>query len=385
MKQRVRFVLEVEEGLESVSELCRRYGISRVIGYKWYRRFQAEGLEGLEDRSRAPHRPASSVSGRVREQIVQLRQQHPRWGPRKIRWRLEQAGEKPPAASTIGEILGRAGLNRPQRRRRRSPPYLSPLRRAVEANDVWSVDFKGWFCAGDGTRCDPLTILDQYSRYLIDCRLVAGTGLLVVQKVFHRAFDRYGLPQVIRSDNGTPFASRGVGGLSRLSTWFLRLGITPERIRPGKPQDNGAHERMHRTLKEEAATPPQSTWHSQQRALERFRREYNEARPHDSLGLKPPSGFYTPSTRRRPPYLPPVSYPDSWTVRKVQKHGEFYWAGEAVFLGEALASQPVGLQPLEPGWSRLFFTHIPLAIFEEARSRILTPAEARRWKRERGR
>lgn len=250
---------------------------------------------------------------------------------------------------------------------------------------MWSVDFKGWFCTQDGARCDPLTILDQYSRYLIDCRLVAGTGRRGVQRVFERAFARYGLPQVIRSDNGTPFASRGVGGLSRLSTWWLRLGITPERIRPGKPQDNGAHERMHRTLKEEAATPPRATWHSQQRALERFRRDYNESRPHDSLGLQPPSGFYTPSTRRRPGRWLPVGYPDSWTVRKVQQHGEFYWAGQPVFLGEALASQPVGLQPLEPGWSRVFFTHIPLALFEEARNRILTPAEARRWERERSR
>ena len=190
---------------------------------------------------------------------------------------------------------------------------------------------------------------------------------------------------MIRSDNGTPFASRGVGRLSRLSTWWLRLGITPERLRPGKPQDNGAHERMHRTLKDEVATPPRASWQAQQRALEHFRREYNESRPHEALALQPPAGLYTPSPRCPPRRLEPIHYSESWTVRKVQKHGEFYWGGDPVFLGEALVSQPVGLQLLEPGYYHVFFTHVPLAIFEQARSRILTPAQARRWEKQRGR
>src|SRR6266404_137166 len=276
---------------ESMTELCERFGISRKTGYKLLRRYREEHAAGLMERSRAPHVIPWAV-----------RRAHPSWGPKKLRAKLlERASAQGwPAPSTIGELLRREGLSQPRKRRRSASPSPSPLRTAVTANDLWGIDFKGWFRSGDGARCDPLTVTDAFSRYLLCAQLLARPDYLNCRNALERAFKDYGLPRAIRSDNGAPFASVGVGGLSRLSVWWVKLGIMPERIEPGQPQQNGRHERMHRTLKAECASPPAATAAAQQRRFDAFRAEFNQQRPHEALGQTAPAEHYTRSARAYP-------------------------------------------------------------------------------------
>ncbi len=325
MEERFRWIEEWKEGEASLTALCRKYEISRKTAYKYLRRYGEEGVLGLADRGRAPHTHPNQVSVAVEQAVVDLRLDHPTWGPKKLRAWLERHRPKEvwPARSTIGVILERHALNGKQpRRRQRATPSPQPLAHATGPNLVWCVDFKGWFRCGDGERCDPLTVTDAASRYLLCCQLLPRTDSVNTQAALIKVFRRYGLPQRMRSDNGEPFASVGVGGLSTLSIWWLKLGIVLERIEPGEPQQNGRHERMHRTLKKETAAPAQASWRAQQRRFDQFRREFNEERPHEALGQQTPADQYRPSLRAYPERLP-----CEWLMRAARSAGRQRAAG----------------------------------------------------------
>lgn len=375
MEERLRFVMDFQDEEESMSQLCRQYGISRRVGYKWLSRYEEFGLEGLKEQSRAPHDHPNEVAERMRQRIVQLRGSHPRWGPRKLRALLEREGcAGVPASSTIGEILRREGLSVRRHRRRRSATSSVPGG-CTAANRVWCADFKGWFKTADGRRCDPLTISDGYSRYLLRCQVVRDTGYAAVRRVFEATFREYGMPESIRSDNGVPFASTGVGGLSRLSVWWVRLGIVPQRIEPGHPEQNGRHERMHLTLKQETASPPARTLGRQQDRFDEFRRQFNQERPHEALSMCTPQSFYELSARAYPERLSELEYPSEWVLRKVAERGQFRWKRWKVMLGKALQDEVIGLEALCPRYWRTWFGPMDLGIFDEQRSRMLSEAE----------
>lgn len=373
MNERARFVLELEEEQDSMAELCRQYGISRQTGYKWQARFQTAGIEGLNDESRAPHRHPNAITDHRRRAVIAMRVLHPHWGPRKIVARLEQdqPGEVWPSCSTVGEILDRAKLIVHRESRRRCPPMSQPFAMTDGPNATWCCDFKGWFKTGDGHRCDPFTLTDAYSRYLLRCVHVARPDGRHVRGIMETAFREYGLPRSIRSDNGSPFASVGIAGLSRLSVWWIRLGIRPERIEPGKPEQNGRHERMHKTLKMETAQPPAATIGRQQKRFDSFRSEYNDIRPHEALGQKAPASVYEGSVRAYPNRLPELEYPSAAECYRVRVHGQFSWKGREVFLGEALAGQWIGLLPTDDRYSKLLFGPIVLGYLDKATNRIV--------------
>ena len=270
MNERVKMMVAYNEDEMGVSELARQFGVSRKTAYKWIERYEAGGWTALEDRSRAARHHPNAVAPEVEAELLRLKAQHSLWGAPKLRRKLEQAlgSQHCPAESTVSEILRRHGLSRAGRRRWRAVPSARPLGHCREANAVWCADFKGWFRTGDGAKCTPLTISDGHSRFLLACQGLGGnTGWLTVQPLFIATFRQYGMPQAIRTDNGAPFASRSLGGLSTLSVWWLRLGIELERIEPGCPQQNGRHERMHRTLKAATAQPPQANLRRQRRSL----------------------------------------------------------------------------------------------------------------------
>jgi transposase InsO family protein len=289
-EERMRFIVSCldQESDWPMSEVCRAFGISRKTGYKWLERYDSFGLEGLKDHSRAPKTQPHGVSAAMVERVLKLRRRHRFWGPRKlVAWlRREEPAIAWPAPSTTGEILKRHGLVRSRRRRRRAVPQGGTgLCQPAAANDQWSADFKGWFRTGDGQRCDPLTIADGFSRFLLRCRVVEQPDDEHSRPVFRSTFREYGLPLALRTDNGPPFAStQALGGLTRLSVWWVKLGITLERIEPGHPQQNGRHERMHETLKQETAWPPRPNGRAQQRAFNDFWYVYNFERPHAALG-----------------------------------------------------------------------------------------------------
>ncbi len=376
--ERVRFMIEVSKDEEAKSVLCRRFGISRPTGDKWLRRYEELGLSGLLDRSRAAWRHPNQVADELVELILGLRHKHPRWGPRKLRVILQQKLPSIdwPACSTIGKILKRAGLAVPRKRRRRTPPYTQPFARCNGPNAVWCADFKGWFRTDDGQRCDPLTISDAHSRYLLRVQTMTETRHEPVRALFEATFRQYGLPGAIRTDNGTPFASHGIAGLSRLSAWWLKLGIVPERIEPGQPQQNGRHERMHLTLKQETASPPQRNLRRQQEAFDHFREEFNQERPHEALGQKCPTEVYVPSGREYRDSTWTVEYPATMEVRGVKGNGVFNWRGQVVFLGEALGRERVGLAEVDDGCWAVYFCRKPLGIVDERRRKVVDVTEA---------
>ncbi len=280
MDERMRFVIEVEGGEHSMTDLCRIYGVSRETGYVWLRRYREAGVEGLRDLGRAPERHPNQTPAAIEQAVLAFRRAHMKWGPRKLKQTLarQQPRRAWPAASTIGAMLAREGLVVRRKQRRRVPPYTQPFATADAPNRVWCADFKGWFRTSDGARIDPLTISDAHSRYLLRCQAVNKTDSEAVQAICEATFREHGLPEAIRTDNGAPFASRALCGLSRLSVWWRKLGIRAERIEAGHPEQNGRHERMHRTLKQETAMPPERNRRAQQRAFDRFRQEYNQLR-----------------------------------------------------------------------------------------------------------
>src|SRR5260370_40546195 len=316
--ERGLFVMAALRGEENIAELCRWYAISRKTGYKWIGRYEAEGRRGLEDRSHAPQDCPHRLSEGIIEQLLAVRAKHASWGPKKIRGWLDdrKPGKVWPALSTIGELLQARGLTVPRKRRLRVA-VSAPFGSCTNANDVWSVDFKGWFRTGDGARCDPLTLKDAHSRYLLRCQGVERTDTDRVWPIFDAAFREFGLPLRMRSDNGPPFASTGAGGLSKLSIRLVKAGVVPERIAPGKPQQNGRHERFHLTLKKETASPPALNLRAQQHRFDSFRKLYNEERPHEALKQTPPARHYAASERRYSGRLRHPEYAQDIEVRRV--------------------------------------------------------------------
>lgn len=372
MEEKLRFVFEYQQRQRTMTELCQRYEISRETGYVWLRRYQAVGLEGLREKSRAAQRHGNQTSAEIEQMVLELREAHSRWGPRKLKRVLEdnEPGRVWPAASTIGALLKREGLMAGRRKRRRTAPYTEPLAHADGPNRVWCADFKGWFRTGDGERIDPLTITDAHSRYLFRCQAVEKTDTARVQAIFEAVFREYGMPEAIRTDNGAPFASTAIAGLSRLAVWWMKLGIVAERIEAGHPEQNGRHERMHRTLKQETAQPPAANRREQQRVMERFRQEYNQVRPHEALGMRTPAAVYELSPRSFPSHVPEPEYPDTMLVYRVQQKGHFRWKRQEVFLSEVLWGEPVGLLPIDDSWFTVYFAQVPIARFDSKQLRV---------------
>ena len=366
MDQRVRFVAQIASEDRSMTELCRVFGISRRTGYKWATRYRAEGIDGLKDRSRAPLRHPNAVMPEVERLIVDARHRHPRWGPRKLLAWL--AGRHPeinfPATSTAGDLLLRHGLVNPRRRRRKSPPYSRPFVSCTRPNSVWCADFKGQFQT-DLKWCYSLTVSDAYSRYLLLCRGLAQTRHDGVRSQFEKLFWEFGLPVAIRTDNGPPFGGTGLGGLTRLSAWWVKLGIFPERIEPGHPEQNGRHERMHRTLKQETASPPEDDLASQQEAFDSFVEEYNRERPHEALADRVPASVYKSSDRPYPSRLPEIEYASGYRVRRVKQNGQVKWGGRLIWISQILTGEPLGFwQVSEDCWD-IYYGPLRLGVFNE--------------------
>jgi transposase InsO family protein len=374
MQEKLRFVFEYERDERTMTELCAEFGIARETGYVWLRRYREYGLAGLAERDRSAQRHPNQTAAEIEGMVLELRQAHMRWGPRKLKRILEreEPGRTWPAASTIGELLRREGLVVARKKRRKTEPYTAPLAHASESNRVWCADFKGWFRTGNGERIDPLTITDAHSRYLLRAQAVEKTDTARVQAIFEAAFREYGLPLAIRTDNGAPFASTALAGLSRLAVWWIKLGIVPERIAAGHPEQNGRHERMHRTLKQEVAMPPAKDRRTQQRELERFRREYNQVRPHEALAMQTPASVYVASEREYPRRVAEVEYPDTMLTRPVHSHGHFRWKQRHdVFVSEVLWGERIGLLPVDERWYTVYFGPVALGRFDSRERKVV--------------
>ena len=371
MDKRVLLVGEYLKGEKPMTELCRDFGISRKTAYKWVGRYHADGPGALEDRSRAPHSHPSRLEPVVVEALVQARRAHAHWGARKIlAWIARKQPELAlPVASTVSDVFARYGLSRARHARRRTPPYTDPFGEADAANRIWCADFKGDFKTGDRKRCYPLTVTDAFSRMLLRCTALKSTKTVRVQPVFESVFREFGLPERIRTDNGTPFASRSAGGLSRLSIWWLKLGIRHERIEPGHPEQNGRHERMHRTLKQETLRPPSSSMRTQQSRFDAFQTEFNHERPHEGIGDETPASKYTASQREFPRRLATIEYPSGFSIRRVAATGRIRWKGALVTIGHTLEGESIGIE-LGDGMHHVFFGDVRLGFLDDERPEL---------------
>lgn len=370
MDQKILFIGDYLRGDADISQLCQRYGISRKTGYKWIGRYRSDGVAGLDERSRRPLN-VSPTPYAICQVVVQLRARRYRPGPKKIQALLGErfADELVPSKTTIYNILRRAGLIETRRRKPRVGRSAERLEKAGEPNQVWSADYKGQWKTADSRWCYPLTVMDHASRYLLGCHGLPGTRLKPTQAVFERLFRRYGLPQRIRTDNGVPFASLGVAGLSQLSVWWIRLGIVPERIAPGQPQQNGRHERMHRTLKGDLGRQPAANLRAQQRHLNAFCREYNEQRPHEALSQRCPQACYRPSPRAYPSRLPELQYLPYFELNKVSHNGLLYWRGLRIYAGYLLAGQVLGLEQVGADVWDVYFGPVRLGAFDRSKTK----------------
>src|SRR5882757_549398 len=377
MDERVGFINDQLSGSWTMTELCERYEVSRKTGYKWLERYRLLGGSGLMDRSRAPLMHGRATPVHLAEAIIGLRGERPSWGPRKIIAKLSarQPDVEWPAASTAGEILKRAGLVCGRRLRRRGPPRMGELTVPQHANHVWGVDHKGWVRLGDGARAELLTMMDGFSRYLISLSATGSTSHDEAKPLFERAFRDHGLPELIRSDNGTPFASSGTTGLTALSAWWIKLGIEHERIDPGHPQQNGRHERFHLTLLE-AMRPPPPTRAAQARRFAAFVRDYNEERPHEALGQRMPASVYQPSPRVMPARLPKPDYPAEAAVRQVRSNGEIKWQGDFVHICSSLAGEAIAVEETEDGHWQVRFFNVPIGIIDQKTRKLRRCASA---------
>jgi transposase InsO family protein len=370
---RLEFVRTYQTGLYSMTELCDQYAISRKTGYYWVDRYEAEGRGGLHDRSRRPQHSPRATDATIVEQLCAARRRHPTWSARKLIAVLRRRAPAVawPARSTGCALLKARGLVRTRRRRDRTRVPPAPLPPITRPNEVWTTDFKGEFRTGDGYYCYPLTLRDGFSRFVLRCDALTTKRGDVVHQCFARAFAEFGLPDRIRSDNGGPFAAPGLTRLSRLSVWWIRLGIQPERIALGHPEQNGSHEQFHRVLKAETTRPPAPNRGAQQQRFRRFCAEYNQDRPHEALGDEPPARCYTPSQRRLPKRLPAIEYAGHLEVRRVSPMGQLSWRGRPLYLTEVLAGEDVAFEEVDDGIWMLYFGVLRLARFDE-RTRTLT-------------
>ncbi|MGH8454003.1 MAG: IS481 family transposase [Nevskiales bacterium] len=372
MDERTQFIAAVLRHTLSISELCERHGISRKTGYKWIRRYQAEGPAGLHEQPRRPHGCPHRTADDIEAAIVEARQRHPHWGAKKLLRILSKREPRQhwPARATVCNILDRNGLIRHPRQRRQMGHPGKPSTVITAANALWSADFKGHFKTGDGIYCYPLTVTDNYSRMLLGCQGLLTTACADAKPVFRRLFQEYGLPHRIRTDNGVPFATVSLARLSTLSAWWVRLGVLPELIEPGKPQQNGRHERMHKTLKAETTRPPAANLAAQQRKFNRFRIEFNHERPHESLNQETPDSLYTPSSRPYPSKLPRLEYPAHYERRLVSDNGGIRWNHHWVNVSCCCAGEYVGLEEIDNGVWEIYFGPLKLGRLLEEHMRI---------------
>jgi putative transposase len=366
-RERMRFVALAEEKLYTMSELCARFGVTRQAGYGLLARHRERGIDGLKDKSRAPKNSPQRISEEVQALLLETRRLHPDWGPRTILPYLEgkKLGLVLPAPSTAGDLFSRAGLVQQRRPKRR---WAHPGRSSIIANapnDVWTTDFKGEFRTRDRQYCYPLTIADAHTRYLLACDGLRSTEHRGAIAVFERVFRAAGLPRAIRSDNGGPFATKAIGGLSRLNVWWTKLGIRHDRGRPGHPEDNGSHERMHRTLKRKTVYPAAANAAEQQERFEEFRAEYNEERPHHGIGKVTPGSLYVVSTREMPDHIPEPEYPGQCQIRRVRANGILYFKDQTLFLSELLIGEDVALEETGDGVWSIYFYDLLLAKLDE--------------------
>jgi transposase InsO family protein len=372
MDQRTQLIADYLRDTLCVTELCQLYGVSRKTAYKWIDRYLRHGPAGLDERSRRPRQSPNETAPEIVAAFLEARRRHPSWGAKKLltlvhkshpRWEL-------PGRSTVCDILSRNGMVPKQRQRRRIGHPGKPTSTILAPNDVWSADFKGQFKTGDGLYCYPLTVTDGYSRYLLGCQALYSTAVAGTKPVFTRLFKEYGLPLRIRTDNGVPFATNTLARLSSLSAGWVRLGVRPEFIEPGKPQQNGRHERMHRTLKAEATRPPAGNLPAQQRLFNRFRTEYNEDRPHEALDQQTPASIYQVSAREMPDKVPPLDYPDRFEVRYVSANGGIRWNSDWVNVSIVCAGEYVGLEEIDDGIWNVYFGMLKLGRLHERHMRI---------------
>jgi len=358
MDQRKEFVLKAVH-TRNFRRLCQEYGISTKTGYKWRERFYQYGYEGMMELSRRPLSHARELEEAVVCEIIRLKHAHPRWGGRKLRDIYQRLHGQVPSESSFKRVLERAGLVEKRCLRRRSQAgRIASGRKASAPNEIWTVDFKGWWHGANGQRCEPLTVRDEFSRYVLELRAVADARSETVRACFERLFEVNGVPQGIRSDNGTPFASSvGVLGLSKLSAWWVALGIDLERGRPGCPQDNGAHERLHLDVDRELRGE------QQQACFDEWRRTFNEERPHEALGMKRPAELYQPSARQFEGTPQDLTYP-KMEARRVQSTGYIRYAGQGIFISTALAGWSVGLEPGPDGKFNLHFGRLLLGQYD---------------------
>lgn len=384
MDERVKFIGAYLRGEIKVNRLSDSFGVSRKTAYKWIKRYAEGGIAELVERSKRPHEHPNATSPEVVALVIAMRKEHAFWGPKKLLAVLASGypGLKLPATSTVGHLLARHGLTHAQRKVRRSTPYGQPFLGYDKPNAVWCADFKGHFRLLDRTRCHPLTISDGYSRFLLRCESLRHPRLEPSRAVFEQAFKEFGMPEAIRTDNGAPFSSNTLGGLSFLAVWWMRLGIRPERIEPGRPDQNGRHERMHRTLKHEAVGADKLDFAAQQTRFDEWRKEYNEVRPHEALGQTTPASNYASSDRVYPAELPELTYPATFETRRINHAGYLLWDRQKYYTSWSLQEQLVGLEELSDGNWALHFGERSLAILnEKARTLRPTPGDLDAGKR----
>ena len=372
MDQRTRFIADHLRETQTITELCDRYGVSRKTGYKWIARYLRLGPAGLEEHSRRPHRAPNQTADEIVAAILEARQRHPGWGGKKLRALLQRRHPRwtLPGRSTVCDILRRHGLVPTRRARRRLGHPGKPTTIMGAPNAVWCADYKGQFKTGDGRYCYPLTVTDGFSRFLLGCQGLGSTAGAEAQPVFTRLFKEYGLPLRIRTDNGVPFATTTLARLSKLSAWWVRLGILPECIEPGRPDQNGRHERMHRTLKAATTRPAAGSLGAQQRRFNAFREEFNHVRPHEALEQQTPAACYYPSPRPMPDRLPPLEYPDRFEVRYVSANGGIRWNHRWVNVSTVCVGEYVGLEEIDDGIWNVYFGPLRLGRLLERHMRI---------------
>jgi putative transposase len=372
MDQKTQFIADYLRRTLSITELCELYSVSRKTGYKWIERYLTSGPSGLEDRSRKPCSSPNQTPQHIVDAFIELRCRHPSWGAKKLLSILQKRHPSwaVPGRSTVCDILRRHGLVPKKRHQRHIGHPGKPTTLIAAPNDVWSADFKGQFKTGDGLYCYPLTVADGYSRFLLGCQALSSTRVAEAKPVFTRLFKEFGLPKRIRTDNGVPFATNTLGRLSQLSAWWVRLGILPEFIEPGKPQQNGRHERMHRTLKAETTRPPARTRRAQQSKFDHFREEFNGQRPHEALDMRTPAACYEPSPRKMPNKPPPLEYPDRFEVRYVSANGGIRWNHQWVNVSHVCVGEYVGLEEIDDGVWNVYFGPLKLGRLLERHMRI---------------
>ena len=372
MDQRTQFIADYLRDVFGITDLCHHYGVSRKTAYKWIDRYLRHGPAGIEERSRKPHNSPNETVPEIVNAIIQVRQRHPSWGAKKLLVLLQKRYPwwEFPARSTVCDILSRHGMVLVTRKRRQIGHPGKPQSQILAPNDLWCADYKGQFKTGNGLYCYPLTVTDGYSRFLLGCQGLNSTAGDLAKPVFTQLFREFGLPKRIRTDNGVPFATHSLARLSSLSAWWIRLGILPELIEPGKPQQNGRHERMHRTLKAETTRPAAANLGAQQRKFNRFREEFNQERPHEALDQQTPASCYSASPRQMPRKLPPLEYPDRFEVRYVSDNGGIRWNNAWINVSTVCIGEYVGLEEIDNGLWNVYFGPLRLGRLDERRMRI---------------